>query len=165
MGINYQELEKQEIDRLAPLWEKLREHHRVRSKHFTRRYNEVTWMKRKASLLEKAETGLLRLDIAMNQETGAIIGYCISTISGYAQGEIESIFIETEYRKTGTGDNLMMRALSWMDAMKVDRKILDVGAGNEEVLTFYQRYGFFPRTIILEQVNEKDQPGIPRDDQ
>jgi len=52
-----------------------------------------------------------------------------------------------------------------MDGMKVERKILGLGVGNEEVLSFYQRYGFFPRTIILEQVNENDQPGMPRDEQ
>lgn len=165
MDIRYQVLEKREINRLAPLWEKLREHHRVRSKYFVHHYNEMTWMKRKTGLLEKTATGYLHLDAAINQETMMLVGYCICTINGSGQGEIESIFVESKYRKSGIGDVLMTRALSWMDGMNVDRRILGVGAGNEEVLPFYQRYGFFPRTIILEQVNEKDQPDMSRDDQ
>ena len=67
-------------------------------------------------------------------------------------GEIESIYIEPDYRGSGIGDNLMKRALRWMDEYPVDKKVLTVGAGNEEVFAFYSRHNFYPRTTILEQI-------------
>jgi ribosomal protein S18 acetylase RimI-like enzyme len=152
MKIEYRELNKQDIDMIAPLWEKLREHHRVRSEHFTDHFTGITWAKRKALLIEKSASGYLQVNTVTDVDTGKIAGYCVSTISGSGQGEIESIFVESKYRKTGIGDGLMQRALAWMNELHTNQKILGVGVGNEEVLTFYKRYNFFPRTIILEQV-------------
>ena len=76
----------------------------------------------------------------------------MSTISADKQGQLESIYIEPEYRKAGIGDELMKRALSWMNEMKAETKTLIVGVGNEEVLSFYSRYGFYPKHITVEQV-------------
>lgn len=67
-------------------------------------------------------------------------------------GEIESIFIEKECRGFGLGDKLMTRALKWLDKNGADNKIIGVAEGNEKVLEFYKRYGFYKRTVILQQV-------------
>ena len=42
-----------------------------------------------------------------------------------------------------------------MDEMAVENKILIVAAGNEEVFAFYERYGFHPRSIVLEQIEDE----------
>ena len=78
------------------------------------------------------------------------IGYCISSITTRGVGEIESLYIEAEYRKLALGDTFMKQAMSWMDAEQVRSRIIGVAEGNEDVLAFYQRYGFYPRRIILE---------------
>ncbi len=152
MKIEYSEKQANELDLIEPLWHKLLEHHRIRSEHFADRFTSITWMKRKTGLIEKSASGHLRVDISTDLDKGKIVGYCVSTISGGGRGEIESIFVESKYRKTGIGDGLMQRALAWMNELHTTQKILGVGVGNDEVLPFYRRYGFFPRTIILEQV-------------
>lgn len=110
---------------------------------------------RNKELVKKFEKGKIRVDLARDGDTQELVGYCISTISVEKEGEIQSIYIEPEYRKCGIGNEMMKKALHWMEENSINKKILGVGAGNEEVITFYKRYSFYPRTIILEQVEAK----------
>jgi len=149
--IEYSETDEQGLDLVGALWEKLLEYHRSLSQHFSGRLDRMTFELRKKGLLKKSSGGAMRIDLARDMNTGELVGYCISTVSGDRQGEIESIYIEPDYRGSGIGDNLMKRALRWMDEYPVTRKVLAVGAGNEEVFAFYSRYNFYPRATILEQ--------------
>jgi diamine N-acetyltransferase len=45
----------------------------------------------------------------------------------------------------------MTNALLWLDSQPLSRKTVSVGFGNEEVFRFYERYGFYPRAITLQQ--------------
>lgn len=67
-------------------------------------------------------------------------------------GEIDSIFIETDFRSMGIGDAFMRRALNWMETQAVKSKMLTVAEGNEKVFAFYKRYGFYPRVMTLMQI-------------
>ena len=98
----------------------------------------------------------MRIDIARDNETGENVGYCITTVSKDNLGEIDSIYIERGYRRRGIGDSLMKKALAWMDGLSIAKRVIAVASGNEEVIDFYRRFNFFPRTIILEQVENKD---------
>jgi ribosomal protein S18 acetylase RimI-like enzyme len=109
---------------------------------------------RNIELCKKYKDGLIRVDLAREKAADTLVGYCITTISRDNQGEIQSIYVEPEYRKYGIGDALMNLCLHWLDEHAVIKKVLGVGAGNEEVIEFYSRYNFYPRTIILEQVEE-----------
>jgi len=80
------------------------------------------------------------------------IGYCVSTVDNRKVGEVESLFIEDRYRGLGIGDNLMKKALSWMDNVSTVKKIINVAYGNEKVFSFYSKYGFYPRSYITEQI-------------
>ena len=42
------------------------------------------------------------------------MAYCIVTVSESGQGEIESIFVEQNYRGMGVGNHLMQMALAWI---------------------------------------------------
>ena len=103
-------------------------------------------------MLEKSQQGSLRIDMVRDTFSGNYIGYCVTSVSAERQGEIESIYIEPEYRRSGIGDGLMKRALSWLENRSAGRKILGVAEGNERVFAFYSRYGFYPRTTILERI-------------
>ena len=46
----------------------------------------------------------------------------------------------------------MERGILWMDSNRVSKKIIGVAEGNEEVLEFYKKYGFYKRTVIVEQI-------------
>ena len=152
MKIEYTEKTKQDIDVVVLLWQKLLDFHISLSEHFAEHFRQRTWLARKAELMNKSKGGYLRIDVAEDTDIRENVGYCISSVSKIGIGELDSIFVNAEYRKYGIGDRLMQRALIWMDEKHARAKILVVGAGNEQVFTFYSRYGFYPRSIVLEQV-------------
>ncbi len=152
MAIECVELDKREIDSIAPLWDKLRRHQRDRSPHFAAHYERRTWAARRVELLAKAGEGGLHIDVARDTDTARLVGYCVSTVSAAGDGRLESIYLEPECRKLGLGGTLMKRALDWMAERRAVTRTLIVGAGNDEVLGFYARYGFYPKHITVEQV-------------
>ncbi len=137
------------LDEIQPLWEKLNQHHEEISPHFSHEFRDYGFSKRKARLLQKYADGHLRIDIAHSQ--GRNIGYIISVEMGAGVGEIESIFVENDFRGQAIGDDLMRRALDWLDEQDVHTKVIDVAVGNERAYTFYARFGFFPRVMALKQ--------------
>ena len=151
LNIENRATDERDLDLIGPLWEKLNEHHRVRARSSdqARHFGEMKFDIRKKRLLEKARQGALHLELALDGNTRKVIGYCVSTVTGDKRGEIESILVEDSYRRQGVGDNLMKKSLAWMNNLSVDNKIIEVAVGNEEVLGFYARYGFYPRTLIL----------------
>ena len=147
-NIQYLETDAYGIDQIRPLWEQLVLHHKARSTNFKDIYDTFTFEKRKADLLNKSRNGLLRVDIARDNDRD--IGYCVSTVKE-GEGEIDSIFIEPGYRSAGVGSAFMERAVAWMDGQHVAIKRVAVAVGNEDAFGFYQKFGFLPRQVILEQ--------------
>jgi ribosomal protein S18 acetylase RimI-like enzyme len=148
--IEYSVTDRNDIDLIGPLWEKLNQHHRVRSPHHAAHFARMTFDLRKKVLLEKTGKGTMHIDLAKDTDTGTIVGYCLSTVSKEKEGEIQSIFIEKDYRLHGIGDNFMKKAIEWMDGLAVTKRTIAVAAGNEEVFAFYSRYNFYPRFTILQ---------------
>jgi len=142
------------LEKVKPLWEALNRYNLGLSANFKQHYKDMTFEKRKADLLKKAAAGKMRVDLAVDQETKQAVGYCVSSLNQEKIGEVESIFIDADYRGLGIGDLLMQKALFWMDHEGVNAKILEVAAGNEEAFGFYARYGFLPRKILLKQEND-----------
>jgi ribosomal protein S18 acetylase RimI-like enzyme len=73
----------------------------------------------------------------------------VTSVNKEREGEIESIYVEKDYRLSGIGDGLMSRALAWLDDVTVKQTMLTVAEGNEGVFTFYRRHDFYPKTTIL----------------
>jgi ribosomal protein S18 acetylase RimI-like enzyme len=161
MNIKYTESGTEMLDLVQTLWEKLNTHHQIHSRHFSKHFKEISFLKRKQSLLEKAASGALHIGLASDMDKKAYVGYCISTVSRNGDGEIESIYVEPEYRRQGIGETLMQKALSWMKGRNAESKVLGVVAGNEEVFDFYSRFGFFPRITILKHVDEAGSSNPP----
>ncbi|MGB9936468.1 MAG: GNAT family N-acetyltransferase [Methanobacterium sp.] len=151
MNISYHELNKDQIDRIKPLWNKLRDYHATISPNFSNTYAAIEFEDRRGEILKKSANGTLRIDIVKDEDSNCYIGYCISSISEENIGEIDSIFLEEEYRSSGIGNKLMTRALNWINEKGVKGKKIVVAVGNEELFSFYQKFDFLPRHIILEQ--------------
>ena len=149
LEIKYTETDQCGLDSIEPLWLKLREHHKVRSKYFSK--HNITFATRKLGLLGKSQKGVLRIYLATDVDEGILVGYCVATVSE-GTGEVESIYVEEDYRHSGIADNLMKRAMAWMDKLSVTKRIIGVANGNEEVFGFYSRYNFYPKVTILEQI-------------
>lgn len=153
-NIEYVTVGEQDIDSISFLWEKLKNHHITVAPFHSKYFSSMTWNVRKQLLLDKITEGHLLVDGARDTVTGKIIGYCISSVYSDKLGEINSIYIEKEYRRQGIGDNFMKKAMNWMDGIGVSKRIIGVATGNEDVLPFYARYGFYSRSIILNRTEE-----------
>jgi ribosomal protein S18 acetylase RimI-like enzyme len=140
------------LDLIQPLWEKLNQHHLNKKSDFKDHYENFTFQERKEVLMEKAHGSSMRVDLVEDKEFGTYVGYCITTISIENEGEIDSIYVDEEYRSIGIGDQLMKRSLAWLEKEGVKNKKVVVALGNQESISFYERYGFRPRSITLEQI-------------
>ncbi|AXV37519.1 MAG: GNAT family N-acetyltransferase [Methanobacterium sp. BRmetb2] len=139
------------LDLIQPLWEKLNEHHLNQKSDFNEHYANFTFQDRKEVLLRKSHDGDMFINLAEDKDSGLILGYCITTLSSENGGEIYSIYVEEKYRSLGIGSEIMKRALKWMDEKGVNTKKVVVGVGNQKAMSFYEGYGFHPRSITLEQ--------------
>ncbi|SCG86695.1 GNAT family N-acetyltransferase [Methanobacterium congolense] len=152
MEISYIEGNEKDLDLIQPLWEKLRQHHQKKSEHFQNHYQNFDFQERKEDLLKKSAEGSMRVDLAEDPKN-RVVGYCVSSLSTELEGEIDSIYVDEAWRSEGIGSRLMERALEWMDENHVKKRRILVANGNEEALEFYERYGFYHRATVLEQIN------------
>jgi GNAT superfamily N-acetyltransferase len=150
-SIEYQVTDARNLDLIRPLWNQLNSHHQSRSRIFQRQFRERTFDDRRAYFERIAAAGSLRLDLAFDPGMERYVGYCVSSLSAEKEGEIESIFVEAGYREQGVGSTLMTLALSWLDRHGSVRNRVSVGEGNEEAFGFNGKFGFSPRTTVLEQ--------------
>lgn len=134
------------------LWKKIRRHHRDHSTHFKKQIDEMTWEERKRELLEISAKGGLLVELVKETTKGVIVGYCLTSLDKEKHGEIESIYLEPDYRGQGIGMKLIEGALAWLDSRGALQIQLSIGAGNEEVIGFYRLFGFEIRATIMERV-------------
>jgi ribosomal protein S18 acetylase RimI-like enzyme len=139
------------LDFVEPLWNKLNKHHQMNSRYFPDKFMNLTFDIRKKKFISDANKEL-RIDLVKDLETETFVGYCITTITIDKIGEIDSLYVEPEFRKFGIGDKLMSRSIEWLDSKNVRIKIIGIAEGNEQVLDFYKKYDFYVRRTILEQV-------------
>ena len=137
------------LDLIQPLWEQLNQHHAALSPHFASEFQAKRFSERKAKLLKKYASDQLRVDLCQAQDSP--IGYLISATTADGIGEIESIFVAAEFRGQGIANELMQRALNWLDFQGVHTKVIAVAVGNERAYAFYERFGFYPRLTMLQQ--------------
>jgi diamine N-acetyltransferase len=142
------------LSEVKEMWEQLNLYHCDRSEHFKPHYKAMTFAKRKATLLRKAEVGEMRVDMAVDEATEKGVGYIVSTVGSDNVGEIQSVYVDAAYRRMGIGGALMRAALTWMDEKAVSEKVVEVSVGNETAWGFYGQFGFKPRLTLLKQVKE-----------
>lgn len=147
------EADARDLDLIQPLWEKLNQHHRQQKSDFQEHYEKFTFSERSKTLLKKSLGGEMHIGMFKDKESESMLAYCITTISEDREGEIDSIYVLEKYRGRGFGDMLIKRSLEWMDEKGVNKKTVRVSAGNQKAVSFYERYGFRPRSLMLEQVS------------
>lgn len=139
-------LEKEQIDTIKPLWEALNKHHESQSVHFKQRFQQFSFETRKGALLSKEKFYILTA-----RDKGKLIGYCISSKTD-KEGEVESLYVEPNYRKSGIGKQFIRDSIKWLEHQNVDEIILKVAAGNEQVVDFYRTFGFEISTLKLKMI-------------
>lgn len=151
MNIRLVEKDINEIQLIKPLWEKLNLIHFNKSVYFKSKYEKFKFEKRMESINRRSENGTVKLDVILDNDTMEYVGYCLSSIEDNI-GEIESIFIEKQYRGYKLGDKLMINALNWFESNSITNVQINVVYANYEAIPFYERYGFYVGNYILKRV-------------
>jgi diamine N-acetyltransferase len=139
-------IDKKQLDRIQRLWEKLNEVHLNDSIHFKEHYSTFTF-KERCLKFEGIPDDNVRIETVQDNES--CIGYCISTINDTI-GEIDSIFVESGFRKYGFGKRLVENSIQWLKMKKCQKIMVGVAAGHESVFKFYQKFDFYPRMTYLQ---------------
>ena len=147
----YRVLAEDGFDATRPLWEKLRAHHSPLLAGFRGTTPPFNFAPRKQELIAKAAAGKIRIELVSIAPGALDIAYCISTVSADGRGEIDSMFVEESFRGRGIGTELVRHALAWLENAGASSKLVTVAHANEQALAFYKRFGFQPRTILLQQ--------------
>ncbi len=140
------------LSKIKETWELLNEHHTEKSIFFKDRFRSFTFEKRKLALIERTKKGILYVLIA--KKDNEIIGHCVSSILA-DQGEIETVFVKPEYRKTGLGRIFMEKSMNWFELNNISNINLMIAHGNEEVVPFYKKFGFLDAGIKLKYNKNK----------
>ena len=139
------------LNRIRDLWLELNDHHITVSAHFSDNLSKSSFDARKESLAKSSTEENLLVEIAIDAQSKTDIAYCITSIKSDNKGEIESIYVKPQYRRSGIGTSLMSRAIDWLDSKNVAQKTVGVVCGNEQAFDFYSQFGFYPRATILTQ--------------
>ena len=100
-------------------------------------------------LLQKTQSGKLQVQLVYPEKYQSIIGFCITSLDDKQIGEIEVLYVLDKYRGNKLGSQLLQNALTWLNAQNAIGQKLVVAAGNENVIIFYRKHGFFPGYTTL----------------
>ena len=146
MNCNTQELPKKEIAAIKHLWEKLNQIHYQDSVYFKDHFKTFTFEKR-CNDFSDINDEEIKINVLIDSEK--VVGYCIATIKK-AVGEIESIYVDDEYRKKGFGKKLIEESTNWLKKNKCKKIMVAVAHGHDSVFNFYMKLGFYPRVSYLQ---------------
>lgn len=146
MEITIITLDVEDIHRIAPLWEKLNAQHLAASAHFKEHFAGQTFEARCSKFRAMPESAV-HIGAARN-ENGRFVGYCICSALDET-GELDSIYIEPEYRGQGLGGRLASNGVDWLKSKGCRHIDVMVAEGNESVFPFYEKLGFCIRGTVL----------------
>lgn len=104
---------------------------------------------RDGGLLAKTSDGKLHIQLVYTSNYQEPIGFCITSLSSDRIGEVEALYVLDKYQGNNLGTKLMQTSLQWLEENNALEQKLVVAAGNEQVFTFYQKFGFFPGYTTL----------------
>jgi GNAT superfamily N-acetyltransferase len=107
---------------------------------------------RDGSLLAKISNGELHIQLVYISNIQAPIGFCITSLSRDSIGEVEALYILDKYQGNNLGTKLMQNSLQWLEENNVLEQKLIVATGNEQVFSFYQKFGLHPGYTTLFRV-------------
>ncbi|MFJ8219344.1 MULTISPECIES: GNAT family N-acetyltransferase [Bacillus cereus group] len=147
MEIINKQITLEEIEVLRNPLEKLHEYHNSKSKFFSGDYPRITFEERIKEYEKNLKYGEYRIELLIEVETDNILGFYIA-YGKKISGKIEVLFVDEKYRRNGLGLKLMNSAMEWFKEKQIYEIELTVVYGNEAV-SFYEKMGFYPRSIIM----------------
>jgi len=136
--------EIEDLTIIKPLWEALNRHHMNHSRYYKDVFLNQTFENR---IKKFEDVDDYRLEVIC--QSNKPLGYILASVKKGA-GEIDSFYIYDDLRGMGLGEYLMKRMITWFESKEVSCVTLDVAAGNEEVIMFYQKMGFNMKKYTME---------------
>jgi len=146
MGYALIDIPKSRLPDIKHLWEKLNQIHLLDSVYFKDHYQTFTFEMRIESFI-KIDDENIKISTIVNDDE--IYGYCVSAISN-AKGEIESLYVSDEIRKSGYGKILVQSHIDWMKQNNCGKIAVTVSYGHDSAMGFYHKMGFYERLIEME---------------
>lgn len=84
----------------------------------------------------------------MANDAHQLVAYCIASVLDGA-GEIDSLYVSPVYRGADLGVTLIQSAMAWLSHFNCSEIRIGVAQGNEQTITFYEKFGFKKRSYIL----------------
>jgi ribosomal protein S18 acetylase RimI-like enzyme len=145
----------EDVDRLEPLWEAMREHHAGLPAMQPVRPPADSWARRRRVYLEWLGEDDHALLIA--ERDGEPIGYAVVSVDdgpptwdvGERTAEIESLSVLASERGNGVGRALTEAALEFAAEVGAAATFVGVAHSNAPALRFYDREGFEPFYVLL----------------
>lgn len=137
------ELDRSRLPEIEGLWHELNAHHASLSSNFRQHFDTLTFQDRIRHLLRKEH-----LSLFVSTDAGLPVGYCVVS-ADHSKGEIDSIYVKAAYRRKGIGHQLMIRAMERLRMHGCTETAIYVAEGNEQVLGFYEKYGFGKRYTVM----------------
>ena len=144
--ITYKVTGIESIDTIKPLVAKLSDYHKDISSYFSKDFEVDNYDQKKSFISEKQN---VQLTIAHDEDEP--VAYLVASVHGN-EGTIESLYVDDNYRGYAIGDTLMSLSLDWIKKYEPECIKISVAYGNQ-VLSFYEKFGFYPRSIILKDIN------------
>lgn len=88
---------------------------------------------------------------------GEVVGYLVGYLENKSElrpvqvAELESMFIQSEYRGLSVGTDLVNQFLKWALKEGAERISVTAYAANEKAIRFYKGLGFLPKSLSLER--------------
>ena len=92
-----------------------------------------------------------KLAMYIAESDSQAVEFCIVSVSEDI-GEADLLYTAREVRNQSIGKQLMKQGLELLSQQEVKHMRLNVGEGNEEVLTFYEKFGFKKRATQMEKI-------------
>jgi diamine N-acetyltransferase len=107
---------------------------------------------RDGGLLAKTIYGKLHIQLVYISNIQDPIGFCITSFSSDRIGEVEALYVLDKYQGNNLGTQLLQTSLQWLDENNALEQKLMIATGNEQVFSFYQKFGFSPGYTTLFRV-------------
>ncbi len=151
-----------ELDRIEPLWNALREHHAsVTPELGPPRSRAQSWPRRRGQY----ERWLANPDafVLLAERDGQAIGYAMVNVRegsptwpiSERAGEIETLSVLATERGQGTGTALLEAVREELGTLGVKELSLHALAANAEAIRFYERHGFSTHALWMRTGDER----------
>lgn len=144
--MNIVRLDRENYHEIKGLWDGLNAFHGEVAENFKDHFATLTFEKRMQAIFRKEHCAIF----AAADNAGYTGGYCIASVEK-GRGEVDSLFVDPACRKRGVGAKLIRAALDWLDGKGCAEIYLFVSEGNESVLEYYERFGFYKRFDLLQR--------------